>query len=362
LRSFLTRLARIEQLRTEITDAGRAARQRRYSKAYRGRLDRIAKTKDAELRDIIAALPLRWTIVLRVCDAALRKGALTAVSVTLPKRTSRRAGKPNNGATANPALLEKLAAHRDALMRAKGELTEANLRLVISVAKRYLGNGLELSDLIQEGNIGLMKAVDRFQYRRGFKFSTYATWWIRQAITRAIADQSRTIRVPVHMVETLNSVSRLTRQLTGELGREPTLEELSERAGIAEKKLLRMLEISKRPVSLETPIGEDEDSVLGDFLEDQGSVPPDAVVLQQDFSRETSRTLATLTPKEEKILRLRFGIDTSEGINEDVRTLEVVGREFGVTRERIRQIEDKALRKLRHPGRSRRLQAFREHP
>ena len=237
------------------------------------------------------------------------------------------------------------------MRQAKRELMEANLRLVVSVAKRYLGSDLSLLDLVQEGNIGLMKAVDRFQYRRGFKFSTYATWWIRQAITRAIADHSRTIRIPVHMVETLNRISRVNRGLVNEMGREATPEELAQRTGVPAKKVRLILESSRKPLSLETPIG--EDSELGDFLEDKSAGSPNESLLNQDLTTQVERALSTLSPKEKEILRLRFGIG-----EEGEHTLEEVGQRFAVTRERIRQIEAKALRKLRHPLRGRNLRAF----
>jgi RNA polymerase primary sigma factor len=235
--------------------------------------------------------------------------------------------------------------------QAKRELMEANLRLVVSVAKRYLGSDLSLLDLVQEGNIGLMKAVDRFQYRRGFKFSTYATWWIRQAITRAIADHSRTIRIPVHMVETLNRISRVNRSLVNEMGREPTPEELAQHTGVPARKVRLILESSRKPLSLETPIG--DDSELGDFLEDKGAESPNDSLITQDLTTQVERALSTLSPKEKEILRLRFGIGEA-----GEHTLEEVGRRFSVTRERIRQIETKALRKLRHPLRGRALRAF----
>ena len=332
-----------ERIRVSLATKRRAASTRA---SYR---DWIAQNR-ASVRGIVERLPLK---------PALVDGIVAEVRRLAGSMRSARDGAEVRGLEAKAGLgrkpllsaLAELEQHDRVVRQAKKELMEANLRLVVSVAKRYLGSELSLLDLVQEGNLGLMKAVDRFQYRRGFKFSTYATWWIRQAITRAIADHSRTIRIPVHMVETLNRISRVNRTMLNEMGREPTPEELARRTGVPARKVRLILESSRKPLSLETPIGEDSD--LGDFLEDKSAESPNDTLISQDLTHQVERALGTLSPKEKEILRLRFGIG-----EEGEHTLEEVGKRFAVTRERIRQIETKALRKLRHPLRGRALKAF----
>ncbi|MGH7326059.1 MAG: sigma-70 family RNA polymerase sigma factor [Candidatus Rokuibacteriota bacterium] len=362
IRRVLNAFARIRRLEREIARLEEALGARRRSAATRQNYAKWIVANREGIQKIVADLPLKPALidglvgrVQRHCQSieklgqeAQRRGAAGAAAARELRRQEREVGLPRRKLQ---AVLGEIVRSDRVVRQAKKELMEANLRLVVSVAKRYLGSDLSLLDLIQEGNIGLMKAVDRFQYRRGFKFSTYATWWIRQAITRAIADHSRTIRIPVHMVETLNRISRVGRSMVNELGREPTPEELAQRTGVPAKKVRLILESSRKPLSLETPIG--EDSELGDFLEDKSAGSPNDSLLSQDLTTQVERALGTLSPKEKEILRLRFGIG-----EEGEHTLEEVGKRFAVTRERIRQIEAKALRKLRHPLRGRNLKAF----
>jgi RNA polymerase primary sigma factor len=350
VRSSLAAFARIRRLEREIERLQTALRDKRRSKTTRDNYNKWIAQNRASIQSVLENLPLKPALADQlVADIRqLVKSMGAGKTRSELRQLEETAGL---GRKALLASLSEIEEHDRVVRLAKKELMEANLRLVVSVAKRYLGSELSLLDLVQEGNIGLMKAVDRFQYRRGFKFSTYATWWIRQAITRAIADHSRTIRIPVHMVETLNRISRVNRSLVNEMGREPTPEELAQHTGVPARKVRLILESSRKPLSLETPIG--DDSELGDFLEDKGAESPNDNLITQDLTTQVERALSTLSPKEKEILRLRFGIGEA-----GEHTLEEVGRRFSVTRERIRQIETKALRKLRHPLRGRALRAF----
>jgi RNA polymerase primary sigma factor len=350
VRPILAAFARIRRLEREIERLETALGDKRRSKTTRANYNKWIAQNRVSIQGVLENLPLKPALV----DQLVGEIRQLAKNMGAGKTRSELRQLEETAGVSRKALLASLSEieeHDRVVRQAKKELMEANLRLVVSVAKRYLGSELSLLDLVQEGNIGLMKAVDRFQYRRGFKFSTYATWWIRQAITRAIADHSRTIRIPVHMVETLNRISRVNRSLVNEMGREPTPEELAQRTGVPARKVRLILESSRKPLSLETPIG--DDSELGDFLEDKGAESPNDSLITQDLTTQVERALSTLSPKEKEILRLRFGIGEA-----GEHTLEEVGRRFSVTRERIRQIETKALRKLRHPLRGRALRAF----
>jgi RNA polymerase primary sigma factor len=350
IKPLLAVFTRIRRLEREIQRLQESLQDKRRGKTTRANYHKWIAQNRAAIQTAVEKLPLKPGLVDQLV-AEVRRQAKRLAEVRTSKDIRALEREIGLGKKTLQAALRGIEEHDRVVRQAKRELMEANLRLVVSVAKRYLGSELTLLDLVQEGNIGLMKAVDRFQYRRGFKFSTYATWWIRQAITRAIADHSRTIRIPVHMVETLNRISRVNRALVNEMGRDPTPEELAKKTGVPARKVRLILESSRKPLSLETPIG--EDSELGDFLEDKSTESPNDNLISQDLTNQVERALGTLSAKEKEILRLRFGIG-----DEGEHTLEEVGKRFSVTRERIRQIETKALRKLRHPLRGRALKAF----
>ena len=315
-------------------------------------VDKLYSTLENQNIEIVEDLPTEVEDDITISNEMLEADASLSVNIDDPVKVYlKEIGRVQLLSPEEEVELAKRMAEGD--QKARQRLAESNLRLVVSIAKRYVGRGMHFLDLIQEGNLGLIKAVEKFDYTKGFKFSTYATWWIRQAITRAIADQARTIRIPVHMVETINKVKKVSAQLLHENGREPTVEEIAEAMSITEDKVREILRVAQEPVSLETPIGEEEDSHLGDFIPDEDAQVPAEAAYQSLLKEQLTEVLATLTPREEKVLRLRFGLEDGRP-----RTLEEVGKEFAVTRERIRQIEAKALRKLRHPTRSKRLRDF----
>ena len=315
-------------------------------------VDKLYSTLENQNIEIVEDLPTEVEDDITISNEMLEADASLSVNIDDPVKVYlKEIGRVQLLSPEEEVELAKRMAEGD--QTARQRLAESNLRLVVSIAKRYVGRGMHFLDLIQEGNLGLIKAVEKFDYTKGFKFSTYATWWIRQAITRAIADQARTIRIPVHMVETINKVKKVSAQLLHENGREPTVEEIAEAMSITEDKVREILRVAQEPVSLETPIGEEEDSHLGDFIPDEDAQVPAEAAYQSLLKEQLTEVLATLTPREEKVLRLRFGLEDGRP-----RTLEEVGKEFAVTRERIRQIEAKALRKLRHPTRSKRLRDF----